>query len=60
MGDEETESAGNIPPTDPSSSVPAGESHAYPGASQAYPEPSQEWIQLDGKRPDDIPRSWVP
>lgn len=70
MGDEKTESAGNTPPPHPSSSAPAGESDAYPGpsqvypepgqASQSYPEPSQDWIQLDGKRPDDIPRSWVP
>lgn len=31
-----------------------------PAQVQAYPEPSQEWMQLDGKRPDDIPRRWVP
>ena len=50
MGDQKRESAGNPPPIDASSSAPEGE-------SLAYPEPSQDWIQQDGKRPDDISRS---
>ena len=39
---------------------PPAAAPAPAGEAEAYPEPSREWIQLDGKRPDDIPRSWVP
>ena len=49
MGEKGTESAGNPPSADASSSAPEGE-------SLAYPPPSQDWIQQDGKRPDDISR----
>lgn len=54
MGDKKTESAGkagNSPPPDSSSSAPEG-------GSAPYPAPSQEWIQQDGKRPDDISRGY--
>ena len=49
MGEKRTESVGNPPLTDASSSAPESE-------SLAYPPPSQDWIQQDGKRPDDISR----
>lgn len=39
---------------------PPAAAPAPAGEAEAYPEPSRDWIQLDGKCPDDIPRSWVP